>query len=206
MIPKNSSACHALLTLATSGPRPRRTAILSSFFRVLKMSLHFGPIFGSFCSGRPTAIFPPFCTVKWSKTGRRTVRPRPQRILQPFIFILHCKMEKKWAVICAARTGAPGAAHFFFILQCKVVTKVAAERFAQGREGSCSHFFSMLHCKMEKKWAVIFAARKGAPGAAHFFSILQCKVVTKVAAERFAQGREGSCSHFFSVKWRKNGP
>ena len=152
-------------------PQEKGAASLSSFFREPKMSLHLGPIFGSFCFGRPTAIFSPFCIVKWRKNGCRTLCGLGRTVLRPFFSILHCKMEKKWA--------APGAP----VLAAKITV----------------HFFSILQCKMEKKWlqdpsrpwanrpAAIFSAfytikwRKNGPPrrapflaakiTAHFFSL-----------------------------------
>ena len=68
-----------------------------------------------------------------------------------FFSILHCKMEKKWTVIFAARTVPRGRPIFspFYSVKWR---KMAVGRFAQGRKGSCSHFFSILQYKMEKKW------------------------------------------------------
>ena len=100
-------------------PQEKGAASLSSFFREPKMSLHLGPTFGSFCFGRPTAIFSPFCIVKWRKNGCRTPCGLGRTVLQPFFSILHCKMKKKWAAPGAPVPAAKITAHFFSILRRK---------------------------------------------------------------------------------------
>ena len=63
-----------------------------------------------------------------------------ERSCSHFFSILHCKMEKKWTVIFAARTGAPGAAHFFSILQCKMEKKWPQDGSLKAAKGPAAIF------------------------------------------------------------------
>ena len=53
-------------------------------------------------------------------------------------------------MIFAARTGAPGAAHFFSILQCKMVKKWPQDGLAKAAKGPAAIFSPFYTVKWRK--------------------------------------------------------